>query len=323
MEKETKKNIYLMYGEDQYSAYEKINSWKKQFVSKYGELNLEEIKEKNVSLGKLQESILSFGMFSEKRMVALYNFFEQSSKDMQATFLELVDKIDGDLLLILVEQKNPDKRTSLYKKMVKIANVEEYKALKAGPLAKWIANRVQILGGSIDMSVAALIASMSDSNLYHLEKELEKVLLYNGYQPITEADVDASFIPHINTSIFKLTDKLNADRKVVIKLLDEVVDSSGEPMMVFYMIVRHFRLIMQVKPMVEKGMSAQDIARALKQPPFIVFNLVKQAKSLDMNRLASIYQQLCAIEIDIKSGNIKMLAGDTRGLAQRLKLVFV
>jgi len=118
--------------------------------------------------------------------------------------------------------------------------------------------------------------------------------------------------PSLSSSIFKLTDSLAAkDRTGSLKIFSILVESGEEPLMIFYMIVRHFRILIQAKYLVDHGITDQSsIARELKCHPFVAQNAAKQCRNFDIPTLKKIYAQLLELDKSFKSGRVKITADD-------------
>jgi DNA polymerase-3 subunit delta len=70
------------------------------------------------------------------------------------------------------------------------------------------------------------------------------------------------------------------------------------------MIVRQFRLLLQAREILEANGSPDDIARTLKQHPYVAQKIAGQAKHFDLPTLEDIYHQLLKIDVDGKTGGM-------------------
>jgi DNA polymerase-3 subunit delta len=70
------------------------------------------------------------------------------------------------------------------------------------------------------------------------------------------------------------------------------------------MIVRQFRLLIQVKELKARGLSSRDVAEALKIHPFPAGKLYNQATHFTTAQLEKVYRHLSETDVDIKTGKI-------------------
>ena len=84
--------------------------------------------------------------------------------------------------------------------------------------------------------------------------------------------------------------------------------------MIFYMIVRHFRILIQAQFLTSKGSSPDLIARTIKQHPYVAMTAAKQSKNFTQDKLKKIYSHLLEIDKNFKTGKIKTSVDDSREL---------
>jgi DNA polymerase-3 subunit delta len=68
------------------------------------------------------------------------------------------------------------------------------------------------------------------------------------------------------------------------------------------MIVRQFRLLIQMKELAGAGVRPAEAARQLHVPTFVAEKLARQARAFSMPQLEAIYRELLALDVAIKSG---------------------
>ena len=71
------------------------------------------------------------------------------------------------------------------------------------------------------------------------------------------------------------------------------------------MIVRQFRLMIQVKELSERGLSSAAIAERLSLHPFVAEKTGKQAQVFKMEQLELVYHRLLEMDVQIKTGQVE------------------
>lgn len=306
-------NIFLFYGEDNYRSTQKLKFWKQEFVKKYGEEATETIEGKDLEPPEFTTNIETLPFLSEKRLIIVKNFLENASPEDQKKVAEHLEKTTEQCIIIFFETEPPDKRTSLFQKLSKLGQTEEFKAFQPAETAKWILEKSQKEDLKISPKTASYLAEHAGPDLWTISNELEKLKTYADKEEITTQMIDLLCTPSLSSSIFRLTDAVaQKNRKQSLKTF-EILRESGEDLgKIFFMLVRHFRILVQVNEMLKKGENSFSITKKLKQHPFVIQKTSEQSKNFSWEKLKEIYNELLQIDIKIKSGLIKSFKGDDR-----------
>jgi len=309
------KSIYLFYGADNFSLTRKVNFWIKEFEKKHsGDINIDTIEAKTLEPKAFGTNLQAMPFLAEKRLVIVKDFLDKGSTDNQKTIAKIIENTPDFCVLVFTENKTPDKRLTLYKKLSKIAKVEEFREPSPQETTTWITKEVQEKGGQIGFAEANFLSAHVGPNLWQLSNEIEKLVQASKSEPdgkITKQLIESLVSASISSSIFKLTDAIAAkNRKGSLNIFKKLIDSGEGTMMVFYMIVRHFRILIQSKYLTDQGQSPDSIARTLKQHPFVAKTSSQQSRNFSPETLKEIYRQLLEIDKKFKTGGIKVTVED-------------
>lgn len=208
--------IYLFTWNSDFLVKQKVQNWKQQFISKYGDFNLLHIKNfDTVDNNFLTLNITSTSFLSEKKLVIIdidqptkstdtdkISKNEEQKNNKQDFLLTLLDKIPDDNI-ILINAVNQDKRTKFYKTLIKIAKVDEFNILDNKQLYTVISSKYQKKISSI--AIETLI-SYKSCNLTKIVSEIEKLLILYDY--IDKKEVIENIVPELEESIFQIIDDL-------------------------------------------------------------------------------------------------------------------
>ena len=75
-------------------------------------------------------------------------------------------------------------------------------------------------------------------------------------------------------------------------------------MLIFFMVVRQLRLLIQIKSLLDKNQSRGVIQKRLKLAPFQVNMLIQQARYFSLEKLKEAYKNLAQMDYQIKTGVI-------------------
>ncbi len=318
---ESLKNLYLFCGEDAFSVLEKSSLWKKKFIEKYGDLNVITLLGEDMSAADLQTALESYPFLSEKKLILVSDFLRDGSEDDLKAVVDLIENVPDFAVLVFVESAKPDARKALYKKLTKIGQLEEFKAKTGATLNRWIAGKAQQLGLVLSSSDTEYLGDIGGGNLWQINNELQKLKLFAGDKKVDRAMIDQVVSKNLTSSIFKLTDYLGAKRlKDAMDSLAILVESGEEIVGMFYMLVRHFRLMAQVKSLLDRGEKPGDIAKIMKEHPFVISKLVTQASGFSLATLRRIYAELLEIDSGFKTGRIRITTLDNSELVREMQV---
>lgn len=303
-------NIILFFGENTYLLNEKIKLWEEEFIKKHGDLNLIKLEGKKLTAKEIYEHANQMPFLSDKKLLIIRGFLENKA-DHQKEFIDYIEKIADFTVIVFAETKSPDKRLSLYKKLTKECRIEEFANVEGNALYEWVIRETQKRGSQIGHSEARHLTDVAGNDMQELSNEIEKLALNRLQKGIRKEDIDTLTIPKLSYNVFKLTDAIAAkNSKKAIQILEELKNFNQEMPMLFHMIVRQFRILLQIRDCMDKGMQQADIKREVPEHPFVIMNGMKQAQNFTLKDLKTIHSALLAIEKAFKSGEIRISVND-------------
>lgn len=314
MTTKAKKSIFLLHGEELYLSLEKLKFWQKAFTKKYGEDSFIEILDgKKIDLGEFDSNLQSLPFLSEKKLVIIKDFISQNKDDEIKKMAKIVAKTPDFAVLIFHESKAINKTNAVHKKIADIGEVETFEALSPNTLAKKLQEEAKKKQLNISPLLINYLVTHSGSDLYTLNNELEKLKTFAQENPITQKTIDELVPASLQASIFRLTDKIGEkNAREALKTLKIIEENDEDLTQTFFMIVRHFRILIQVKDLIGKKETGLTIAKKIKQAPFVVQKHSGQSRNFTPEKLEKIYQNLLKIDHNFKTGVIKTFKTDNR-----------
>jgi DNA polymerase-3 subunit delta len=181
--------------------------------------------------------------------------------------------------------------------------VKLFSRLEGNSLEAWIRQRVKSAGGQISHRAVHMLAINVGNNLDLLDNELEKLIIYKGSLPI-EVDDISLLCPFVaESSIFELVDAVGIRHGgSAAQLLQNKLNEGTDPSYLFAMIVRQFRLLIQVKELAENGAKPAVAAKELKIHSYVAGKIYQQSHNFSLAQLEQIYERLLEIDIEVKTG---------------------
>ncbi len=314
------KNIFLFYGPDNYTAGKKVMHWREEFEKKYGDLNIHVLDGEKITAGDFNEAVSTLPFLSDKKLVIVRDFLAEATEDDRKRLTEYLDKIPDYCVTVFIEHKQPDARTALYKKLVKLGQAIAFSDLDKPRLIEWIKKRFSEKSSAIGAAEAELLADLVGPNLWQMDQEVEKLTLYGQKNKIDRKAVEDLASPNLSASIFKLTDYIAAKNvRMSLKTLDTLISSGEDLFQIFFMIVRHIRILIHTKACLGKKMDRQAIVKETGFHPYTVTTAISQCKNLQFNPLTRIHRALLQIDMDTKNGRIRTTTEDNTELRLALE----
>ena len=311
--KNPQSNIFLFFGEDTYSSSQKLKFWQEEFTKKYGADALEIIDGKTLDPAQFSTNIGTMPFLSEKRLMIVKDFIQEQDEDAHEKVAKNLDNTNELCIIVFYENENPKKTNALFKKIAKIGQIEEFPRPFPADITKWILNKTKQTSINIGQREASYLEQYCEPNLWTISNELEKLKVYANGEQITKEMIEELCTPSLTSSIFKLTDAVaQKNVKDSLKTFAILKDSGEDLMGIFFMIARHFRILIQVKEMLEKRENQQSIIRRLKQHPFVIQKTSLQSRNFTQKKLEEIHEKLLTIDIKTKTGKIKSYRGNNK-----------
>lgn len=308
--------FYIFHGEDEFGIAETLADFKRRLgPPEIVDLNTTVLEGKGLTLAEVRQACDSVPFLSDKRLVIIHGMLTQpreksgASPAMVNALSDYLAHLPDSARLVLVEN------TALpaAHPVIQLAKqsgrgfVKQFDVPKAESLPSWITQRARKHSSEIEPGAARHLADLISGDLRLLDQEIVKLAIYtNGERPISIADVDA-LVPYAQTAIiFDLVDALGRrDGKTAARALRSLLGGSESPLGILGMIVRQFRLLLQLKDMTESGITWQDAAGELGVKPFPAKKLRDQSTYFTCAQLETVYRFLLDTDVAIKTGKLE------------------
>ncbi|MEA3327278.1 MAG: DNA polymerase III subunit delta [Chloroflexota bacterium] len=329
--------VYILLGDDREAIEAHIHrAYASLGTPDMAALNTTHLEGRSSTLNDLRASALALPFLTKRRLVVVDDALklfamkvsgkeQAEDKKFHSEFLALLDSLPQSTALILVisDTQKKRKRNGVWDSywqtlgknhwLIKWAEsagdrvyIEDCALPTGGGFVNWIQDKAVELGGEFTSRAARTLAEYLGNDTQRAAQEIEKLLTYVNFdRPVDSKDVQLLSIQENQSDIFEMVDALGTKdgKKAITQLHLLLEDSDFIP--IFLMIVRQFRLILQTKEILDGGGNDRDVAKILRQQPFVARKLCAQAQHFDIQTLESIYYQLQKIDIDMKTGGMQ------------------
>jgi DNA polymerase-3 subunit delta len=321
---------YVFHGTDELTRAETLADFKRRLgPPDTVDLNTTLLDGATLTLAELHHSCDAVPFLAEKRLVIvtglLTRLTPRKGRELSATqgetlsaLADYLPRLPQTTRLVFVEDRPLPAQHPILKLVRREAwgYVKQFDPPKARDLPRWIQERARKHGGAIESRAAAQLAALigadrsagrSRRGLRLLDQEIAKLVTYtNAERAITTADVQA-VVPYAQAAVvFDLVDALGRrDGRTAAQTLHRLLDAGEHPLGLLGMIVRQFRLLIQVKELKAQGATPRDVAQGLRLHPFPARKLYHQAVHFTAGQLEAVYRHLLDTDVAIKSGKIE------------------
>jgi DNA polymerase-3 subunit delta len=311
--------LYILYGQDDFS----LNQAVREIKAGLGDwemvaTNTTDLEGQHLTLSELRNKCGAAPFLSSHRLVmvdGLLGRFEvkqsrpRSAKGKSGNGLgeweglaSHIKQMPETTVLMLVDGEVKG-QNPLLKKLSPLAEVRTFPLLRGNDLKAWIRGRVKAEGGDIAPQAVDLLAELIGGDLWAMNGEIQKLLLYSQERPISEDDV-GQLVSHVQeANIFALVDAVAESRtELAQRILHRLYDEGVPPPYILVMITRQFRLIAQARDL-GKGLSRPQIQDRLGlKSSYSLDKTLSQAKLYDFEGVKRAYDKLLETDLAIKTG---------------------
>lgn len=326
----TPPNIYIFYGEDDFSLRQKVNLWKAEFAKKYTAssiINIDGTQLSEQDLSKKMEEILTPSLFSTKKLIIAQNCLP--AKSSQEILIESLKKIISSLpsdYFLVFAQSSIDRRNGYIKDLLKQVNVVEFHLPHGHELDLWIKKQAVLLGIHMDDQAIERLAKLSGRDLFEEKKAGGRVIerkeffdlweihtqllkLASLNTQITIKEVSELVIPKISENVFALSDAVVAgDKKTALNVLEGLMnndnmDDKALAIKLIGLLSEQVRSLLVVK-ILRQTMDQNEIAEFLGWSPGRVFITLKNSAAANLDKLKQLLHRLLLADAQVKSTDV-------------------
>ena len=140
----------------------------------------------------------------------------------------------------------------------------------------------------------------------NLEKELEKLFSYTAFKDeITIQDVEDICTTQITNRIFDMVDAVaKKQQKKALDYYYDLVALKEPPLRILALLTRQFRILLEVKDLMKKGLGRQQIAQSAGLHPYVAGKCMDQSKGFSGRQIRSILEDAADMEEAAKTGRL-------------------
>ncbi len=330
--------IIFLYGEDSFRSRQKLKELKEKFLREVDPSghSLITLNGETVTIEKIDEAVGASSLFARKRMIVVERLlinknqtvFNSVLNYLKNNFIGGEKKTKGETrnkrekkgkegnILVVWDEVNEEKvkKNKLGRFLVSQPYAYNFKPLSNTQAVAWVKHTVIKQGAIIQHQAAINLVSLFGSDLWALNNEIKKLVSYkrgqivgHGNQQdkvvVNREDVVAMSVGGLSSNIFALLDAISHKQKgLALNLLEKELAAGTAENYLLYMLVRQFKILLQVRECLNQGQTARVIANRLKLHPFVVQKSLLPARRFSISVLKKLCQEFLAIDEQSKIG---------------------
>ncbi len=285
--------IITLAGNNSFALHQRLDGLVGKFVKQHGELALERIDGEETEPQIILDALQNLPFLATRKMVIVrgLSFHKQAAENIE----QILSSAGSDTDLILYEPQ-VDKRTAYFKTLKAKTQLEEFNELDAAGLAKWLVDKADLQGGSLQNHNASYLVERVGANQTLLANELDKLI---AYEPkITHESIDLLTEQLPQSKIFDLLDAAFGGNKTrALQLYEEQRAQKVEPQAILALMAWQLQLLAVTK--FADGKSTATIAKDLGMNPYPISKAARLAHKLSDAKLKEMVS--FALQIDWQS----------------------
>lgn len=328
LKKEDLKPVYVFEGEEEYIKAQAVKTLcNRALPDGLEQMNLTELQ--NPAADALIAAAETLPVMADRRVVLVRDFAPLASgkaaeNDGDADRItEYLRSPSPTTCLVFLVKGKADKRKKLYTFLHREGAVVDFSPMTEPEATDWIVRSMRALGKKMSIAAAERFLFTVGSDAALLKQEIEKLADYVGERGVvTEEDIAVITVRSLESTVFQMVDaQVAGDYGEAFLLMHRVLESGEDRMLILAMLLRQYRMLYQMRCLLEEKTPQSELAQLLKIPPFAVRRMQAQAMRYGKDRLKAVYDFLLDFEFRLKSGRLPQDGSAEAALMQMKELL--
>ena len=244
----------------------------------------------------------SFPMMSERRVVVCQSIQKFSTSDKKKILA--YTRNPAEFTCLVLTAGKVDRRQKFYGDLIQSTTSYESKPLYENQIVQWISRYCKDQGVSISKGAALVLVEQSDTMLWNVVHELEKVIAFIGERKeIRIEDVTAVSGMSRRYNLWELTDAVaRKDFQSGLQILDELLEARQSAIGMIMDLTRRIIQLIQCRALIDRGHSQNQIIQKLGLRSYFGKLFVQQAHGFSMIDLKNAVHTLTRADLAMKTG---------------------
>lgn len=310
--------VYLLYGPEEYIADCIIKGLQERvfsFAAGAAEMDYEVWEGENCSLREVLTTAQSPPWFGSWRLIVVNRvpWFKGAREEEVEQLQEYLKQPMASTVLVFKAGAEVERRSGLFRclEISPHAVVVECGELGERERRAWLQIRAGELGLNLDYEALEYLLAFGGKGLRGLENELQKLASYLLPSSVVSLEtVQQVCTREVEGHIFEVIDAVAAREKFkALSLCRELINVGVPASRLFYLLVRHYRILHRVRQGQLEGWNEAKMAAELKIPQWLLRKYLQQASRLSLRDIQRGLQLMLELDVEMKTGQKPLETG--------------
>lgn len=295
--------VYFFFGEEVYLIEDLVRSIIEKGVDpSTKDFNFDVLQGEETDGSTVVSLASSFPMMAERRIVVVKSVQRLSTSDKKRV-LEYAKNPSDSTILILTAGK-VDRRQSFYAGLTKVSQWVECKVLYENQALDWLKGYIKRNGLGISHEAATMLVQQVGSSLWNLRNEADKLITYAWGEKQFDINHVAAVVGFSRQyNAWEFSDAVGRkDLKTSLVLMQNLLEAGQSPTGLIITLCRRILLLLQMRLMLDRGLSQNAVNQALGLRPFFARLYAEQVKKYSLQELELGLKLLRMADIKFKTG---------------------
>lgn len=304
--------ILFLYGKDTFRSREYMRKMIEKFKKDRDPqgMNVSHFDAQKDSGPRILEEIGALPFLAEKRLVVIENLLVSKQDELRDSLLKKIEEltIPPSTILLLWESidtvKGKDVK-ELFDRLQKEKYAQAFDLLEGQKLEAWIAAEMEDRGGKMSHEAIHFLVTHVGNDMWRLHTVIDQMLAFTEGKEITVKHLEQVVEKSVDDNIFSLIDAIVQKRQQTIyQLLEEQYKQGNDAGYIFAMMLRQFRIMLEMKDVMERTGEKNDavIAKQSGIHPFVAKKSIPLVNKYSIEELKWVYEELLKMDIETKTG---------------------
>lgn len=307
--------IIFLYGDDTFRSHRFRRELQDKFTRDIdpNSISLTVIDGQTAGLSDIAEKLGAGSLFVKKRLVLIENIFKNKKEkiftELADYLIKISEKTDGNENVIIFHDNDISKKPlkapakKFYSLLLKQDYSQEFKILTGNQLLSFIKKEAANWEKKISAPAANELVNRTGGDLWLVSASIKKIAFSSNDETITTENVKEMVVGSFDENIFGLTDALSTQNVgLAVKILEEQYGAGIEDEYILTMLIRQFKILLQIKAAINSGLSQAALASELKIHPYVAKKGITQIRYFSDAALKSGLDKLIRIDWQNKTG---------------------
>jgi len=300
--------LFFLFGPDTLRSRAKLSQIQEEYKKRHGgNISISEWDCAHATFAQIQESLRTISIFREKKLIVIS--FACENPEVAGMLYENRKLLENEenIIVFFEEEVQNASKCQLLKFLKTKAKTQEFPLLTGTPLRQWIAREFEKYGVKPEALVIQRIEQEIGNDLWKLTQVVQAIATYVLPSKTLSAKQDLSFFvkSEISADIFLTVEAIaSGNQQHALKSLYAHLKKGDSPLYIASMIMYEFRVLLEIKEMLEKGVLPSQVAKKAHLHPYVIQKSMRIAERFTYEELKEAYRRIFQLDVSLKTGKV-------------------